>query len=500
MSIPIKEQYSPEELKQYFGNFIVDYQGEREVISLENLIELIQPGNDHIALIVMYQLFGNPYDKKFPEEQKRYQANKSKINRFAQLNYLDTKTFGVWYRNGQNPKPEYTLAVRRFLLTGFLYINVPTVDVINYRHTNLSKYQRFPNVLLIDGDNLYYHITPLFRMIRDNYYTLIFYKKDNISNNFSSFYRSDSKNIDVIEALGFKKDAADVDLTTLCTYIRIDYLQRHSERMVLPEKRFYVVTGDEYADELVNISNLDLSATSDNKLFDRLNAQPILYEFNQHSWSFDAAEIYPKSFGEILPAEYRNRLKINTSIVDAVFNKNQKNIFQFNPMCTPWLIKLLKRSRDNQNIMKPQYSTIVNILSNDRVINFESFLKVVNSMNIPLQDKIELHEQYFVLIGAKYFTRRELRDSFLVNHVNYLISILLKKSPNEEGFYQLTPEETKKLLEQPVSFPGELYIFYNVTQLIDLFTQTLDIPAALGVERINFGQNGNIVSLVVRVI
>lgn len=491
MSIPIKGYYNADELHKYFDSILRRSLTERGITTFGKYFsQLIESIDENIALQVLYEIFGDPVN-----DAEKYQSNSSNLQRFILGNYLNVKDFLIWYRTGANPNPEYTDSVKRFLLLGLLYIDIQTDDLLSYKSNKLTKYRKYDDILFIDGDNLYLHITPLFRISDMSLYGMIFFKKDNISNIFASFYRNNKERYDVIEAYGFKKDAADVDLTTLCTYIRDKYIGDNEDMLDPKIKRFYVVTGDEYADELVNLSNRDIAINMHtvNKLFYRLNAQPILYSKNRLSWSLDLRSIDHKIFGEILPAEYKDRPKIDWTIINDVFNNRVR--FNYDMMCSPWMIQLLKTT--GKHVLYQEYDDITKILLDEYIINFYTFINKVNSITSNQEIRNDLIEKYFVLIGAKFFTKIELRRLFLTPHYDYLTKNVYPRIEGQD-FYTLNQFEMSDLINMKPSSPDALYYFYNYLNPSDLFVTTLDIPLSLGVINMTFGEQGDISTITIK--
>ena len=493
MSVPIRGYYDSNELHKYFDAYLRLLLSDEGIDTFnKSYTDLIPLINDTIALQTLYLIFGD-----FIKDRDIFFTNSSKLHQFIMGNYLNVKEFLNWYKTGHAPNVEYTESVKRFLTIGLLYIDIQTIDIVSYKSDILVNYKRYDNILFIDGDNLYVHITPLFRIISDKYYRLIFFKKDNISNIFASFYRNNKEHHEIIESYGFKKDAADVSLTTLCTYIRENYINYNKDEMKPDVKHFYIITGDEYAEELVNISNHDIIYTIGNlnaDTFIRLNAQPILYRKNRYSWALDSNAIDPKIFGEILPAEYDDRIKINWTIIDAVFNGpiNRPFRFKYDVMCTPWLIRLIKNTLSD--MLDQEYSDIVKILLDNTVVDFDTLRSKIDTFNQVQQEK--LYEKYLVIIGAKFFTKDELRKYFLSNHYKYLQSEVYPKMIH--GTYQLNQFEMVSLINKFPLVQDALYYFYNFITPSDLFVNTLDIPLALGVTNMTFDEQGNISTITIK--
>lgn len=437
--------------------------------------------DDMKAAKIMHLIFGRP-GEVFNRRSDKYQ-NVALLEHFAMYNHIETDEVYPWY-SGSKPNSKMIEAVKRFLRIGFLYLEYNTNNSIQYKDTLIRKYSGYNNIVFIDGDNLYFHISPLFRIFDNEYYFIFFSKRNNISEIFSSYYHllGNPTSIDIITSFDTKKDAADVNLNLVSTYIRDSHLSEDYDT-----KNFYVLTGDQYAVEICALSNYQIGVNIRDLAsnFSWLNAQPLFY--NGRNWSFQINSIDNRIFGEILPKEYEHRMRFDRYNINLFLSSNQNR--NYDPMCTPYLINLIKERGDLA--LYGGYKEVQDILSDESVHNFDSFSQSIS--NRPQEKRRDLLESYLVLVGAKYFTRSELLFNFLPHHVSFVSRLFMG---NELDRYTLENDELIEFLNLPVNKLESLGAFYQFSNVDELFYRNIDIPISLKIKYIQF-ENEKIKSILI---
>jgi len=479
IAIPFKDSYGLDDQLNYFYKELLNiYKRQGIYTSRQNTINdyknLVNNINNIQALHFLYKIFDHPTELKMTRQWSR-------LEHFAMSNYINVKYLKQWYWGSNPPTNQIFRAVKKLLLHGVIFIPIKSDNLINYKNTSLNKYTNYQNIIFIDGDNLYSHITPLFRLDDRRYHNIIFFKKDNISDIFAALYNFNPQIADVIVSMGTLKDAADVDLTILSTFIRENVINKK-----IINKDFYILTGDEYADEVINISNSDLYSNKNTSLFQRLNAQPIIFDRNSpNSWAYDPRDFQFLTYGEPLPKDYGDRLYFNAANITMY---DQWNSVQYIPMCSTWMIDLI-RDRSPNISLASNYSRIQLLISRIDISNYQELKVEILKIQDPIV-RIDLFEKYLVLVAAKYFTRTELIRFFLHPHFTYISNLLGTRT----GDHVIKDNDLQYLFNLNIDKPGVLNVYYNFINIEELYLYP-DILVALGIISLGFSNNGKIIAL-----
>ena len=500
---PYKNQYTYQDIINTFYpelfRIIVDRYPERdELYTDQRYLTLINMTleNPLYAARFLYLIFGYP-DNIFGPNIFDKDAI-AKLEFFAMTNNLNIEKFESWYRQGSHDIDTF-LAVKRFLIDGSLTVELD----IGYLNDKLSEIlERFKNkshVFLLDADNLYRHIGPLFRLVDPDLYSISFFKKNNISPYYTGFralyYRTTNGiNSTTIEAYGARKDAADVEITTAMAILKVEEVL-HS----ISVGKYYVVTGDEYAHELVETSN-NFFRTRDHVI--RLNSQ--LIDFNKtwsrlQPWAIDPKDFPMHIYGELTDYNIDVKIRPIVSPFDGRDNNLNNLLVSVNPstntpICTMWMIYFIKNNPEISTPVMEDYTEIFNILRRIDISSYQEFKDYIFS-NVTVDKWIELRQQFLVLMGAKYFTMKELRQYFLPQQFSYLKSLKDKIKNDTLPFYTynrngrsitLTDKTLiNEFLALPISNRDIFNIFFKITFQTEAYLYHIDILIALSIYNVS---------------
>ncbi|HLX54175.1 MAG TPA: hypothetical protein VKR58_09545, partial [Aquella sp.] len=354
-----------------------------------------------------------------------------------------------------------------FLRSGVLFLPILGENLISYKNNKINIFEKYENILIIDGDNLYFHIGPLFRIKDPRYYYIVLYKRDNISRIFGTFYAPGIQ-YEIIRSLDIEKDSIDVNITALVTYLRLWCIIRNNPS----KKNFYMTSGDEFVHELILLSEDDIYNSNQRGLvsFERIQSQIIVDGNPERDWSFDINDIDNTIFGNITAYPYGDNIEYNEENINDFLHFQMHREYQ--PLVSPWFINLIKTKNISELEMYPEFDDVRGILKLITVTNFNEFRKESRRSE-------SLLEKYLVLTGSKYFTMGEIRRLFFIDHYQYLLEIGAYNRPMVlEGL------DLGRFLNNSIRNRERLYYVYPYARIDEFFYKNLDIPIALGVTRV----------------
>jgi len=484
---PYKSHYSYDEIKNIFypnlykiirgNNFVEPYSDSKYLELINHTLN-----NPFTAARFLYLIYGPP--------NVIYGGNKNKeiesaLDLFSMSNSIAPADFKKWYSQ-PSPNVDIFLAIKRFLLDGSLYFDIKKGYLNDLTADILKSYSGKDYVLLLDGDNLYYHIGHLFKILGSNVYAISFFRRNNISPIYGGYlelynriYNLNDTKIATVESYGARKDAADVELTTAMAYLKINQNLKN-----IKVGKYYIVTGDEYANELVITSNEFFKI--ENYVL-RLNSQ--LIDFTNYisrtmlsHWTINPADFPVNYFGELNPKILTERIKPNVSDTNNInFFINSNHPSTTNPINTNWLIDFIKSGIKLSDLPNNDYRLIIELLQQKNILSYRDFVNELN--NFSSSDKLNLLEQYLVLIGTKYFTTKEIVRYFFADQylfldrikLNYISGALIKISD---------PSIINYLVEIPIKNKDILNIFYNISHQKEAYIRHVDILNALSIKHV----------------
>ena len=497
-----KSFYSSDDIKNIFypnlyniiNGIYPKFYSDDEYIKLINSTLL----NPSYAANFLYLIYGQP-DSIF--DYPKNVEIESLLDLFSMSNSIEPKIFKAWYRQ-PNHNVDIFLAIKRFLIDGYLYVNI----VKNTLNNSLKEIFKIcpgkSTVFLIDGDNLYYHIGPLFKILGPEEYAINFFRSNNISPIYSGYlslynkYTKNKGNINTIESYNSRKDAADVELTTCMTFLKAYQI---SHKDIFEVGNYYIVTGDEYSHELVITSNIFYEKSD--YVF-RLNSQLIDFTKNisrnmQSPWTINPSHFSIKDFGELNPRLITDKIRPSLGVFDNQNNINNlilsDNPSTKDPINTMWVINFIKSIVDLPTLPDNEYSDVLNLLQR---IDIYSYKDLITELSLPKYNntKFELIEKYLVLIGAKYFTKAEMLKYFFSTQFKFFNALRALYNNNSltpdiavylDGNIVITGNILDQFLKLDIDNRDIFNLFFNITNIKDVYTKHIDVLWCLSIKNIN---------------
>lgn len=496
MNIIYKLSYTREEMQQYFYPLIISQYDGNQVYTEDDYIKsvnqlLFENMNSYKVAAIMTSMFNDGSALRNIRPVDKVNIKESRKELFASLYYIPPKIFKQWLRSPQiNIK--IMLAIKYFLIYGQTSFDIKPYQINDYLFTNKSKLEikYYNDLYLIDGDNLYSHILPLFNLNVIGGF-IVFYKRSNISPFFAAQLSMDQKeNINVIQTEQSKKDAADM---SICRYLTMITANRDNIRQ---NQRAHIISGDEASQEIIRMTNSYLQF----EYVDRINSQ--LIGPNKSFWDIsDYINYFPrKNYGDLIFKTEMSNLPIRSNINYFNFKDylsgNYSNTNSDNVIVSPWIIILMKRF--NNIITELHVERIIKIFN---IKSFADFLNYLDNNNFSTNDIFDYKDQLLKIIGAKFFTIQELVDKFLYNHIRLiteikkilikrniktidveLISRISKLTPDTDYIYLL--ELVREFISLYPDNTNFLRIYYKFINPIELYINYIDFNIALGIEDI----------------
>lgn len=423
----------------------------------------------------------------------------ARLDLFAMLNRIDVGIFKSWYFRG-TPDVNIYRAIKKFLLSGILYVNIDKNYLNNQLSTIFEIVKEKPYVALFDGDNLYYHIGSMFKILSPDFYSLVFFKKNNISPiyiGYSLLYQRRFEGTAIthstIEAYGARKDAADTELITATALLKVQQSLRN-----LNINKYYVITGDEYASELVRTTNeffgTNIMTRFNSQKFDFTDSNAI-----RNPWTINPSDFPINIYGELNGNKVGDKLRAELSIFGPKsFNEllNSTNPSTRDPTNSFWFLDYIKSLTNEELSIDPEYYQLVQIILTKNISSYRELIRELG--NYSQSDRVKLLQNYLVLIGAKYFTMQELIDNFLYRQRDYLNNI---KFNIEIGSiiltqYNITNDGSIRINDKDIIREFFLLdfanrdifdLFFEATSPMEAYLSNVDICIALGIKNIDFG-------------
>lgn len=505
--IPYRSQYTYQELQDIFYPRLFEIlfnraPTPRESYSNDNYLSLINAllGNPFAGARFLHLIFGDP--KNIFGNGRRDKDAEARLDLFAQANRIEPKVFKRWYQQGTHDVDIF-LALKRFLIDGSLGVFIPFGTLNEQSDEILQTYSGKSHVLLVDADNLYYYIGPLFKLTDPDTYSVGFFRKNNISPIYAGYhalyYRLNTGNqisTTTVEAYGARKDAADVELTTAMAYMKI--YQATAGAQV---GKYYIVTGDEYAYELAASTN-DFFGRSDYAV--RLNSQPTNFtdrRFVRSKWTINPADFPMRLYGklnlreiEVDPRPVSGPFDGQANSLNNLLTSNQPSTSD--PTNSMWMIEFIKVNPELYIPVLIDYEEIFSILTRIDISSYQEFMSYINN-NYVGERNIELKEQYLVLIAAKYFTRNELITYFLLNQYNYIESLrqgvlngtLERYKYRREGNDVIITDNATiiQFISLSISNRDIFNIFFKISHPFEAYIYHIDVLLALSINNVTTG-------------
>lgn len=505
--IPYKPQYSHDELRSIFYPLLIrtfsgreprpdeGYSDARYMKLINRLLD-----NPFIGSKILHQIFGNPQDIFGPV--MRDKEAEARLDLFAMSNRIEPKSFKRWYREGTHDVDVF-LAIKRFLIDGTLYIPIPFNNLNVQSAEIFSLYPNKFSVFLIDGDNLYYHIGPIFKLLSPDLYSIVFYRVGNISPIYAgyltlynrTFPEEERSKFTTVESYGARKEAADVELITCMARVSIHQTIRNTEI-----GKYSIVTGDESAHELIETTNGYFNRTD---LVQRLNSQ--LIDFTDRflrnmrpAWTIDPRDFPMNTYGELNSRLITGKLRPIISVFDGGRN-NLNNLLVStqpsteDPINTMWAIDYVKSLSIPTVPADPEYFELFQLLLR---IDISSYGDLVRALNEEYNEVMirNFKEQYLVLIGAKYFSRKELLTYFFPAQLRYLnrlragiVNQTLASTSYIRDDNNITIKDSlivNEFFRLPINNKDVFNMFYKNTFAVEAYLYHIDVPIALSIYKI----------------
>lgn len=430
-----------------------------------------------------------------PESQIR-KSIESRKELFASLHFLRPIDFKNWFKR---PVRDFEIlnAIKQFLISGRISydVGVRTLTPFLYDEIKNSEFLNNNDILLLDGDNLYSHITPLFELDENIGMIVTFFKHGNISPYYSAYanYKKNLVRYNTIESEQSKKEAADICMNK---YITRQLVQLINSRKNVPSRKMLIITGDESSEETIATHNAELRYLNLLKNYEeyliRINSQIEGLE-REHPWSIKNIDFPRKYYGDLLFKSREKGSKIlersEISIINLGYylegNLSENN--NINVIVSSWVIQLIKRYKH-----KITNYEVEKILKLNDIRNYEDFIRYVDN----IQDGGIRHrykDQYLKIIGAKFFTNEELIRDFYNTHYELIKKIKNRYDiiyrPPRDGIYIVgineEDEDIKYYLNQFIGTKPANYdilsTFYTNIDFKQLYYNYIDIDIALGI-------------------
>jgi len=466
---------------------------------------------DDIYVRLVNQLLSSPIDQVVLMQnffEKGIELYINTLYDFATINDIKTDDLFNWY---VNPKLDnsITIAIKRLLYTGVLFHlkKIYSLDqFINIYKTKQHEYIQANNIFFLDGDNLYLHGSRFFQLTdgNKNNYGFTFFKQGTISPNISILSEySKTKNY-IIDSYAYDKDAADVILNELLTFLKYSLLSFSQDNQ---NKTFYILTGDHYANEILE-SGIEFVKSNNltNVRFRWVNTQVISYIRGIKSakdddiWAYNPNDFpiyefgvlsFPRYSDEINISNVRGaktispvgKLKINIGDIGRYLKRDMNFIGEkldgLNvkyPIASSYIIRMIKSGIGFMSNFEIDF-----ILRRFDVINYDNFITVLSNW-YGNESIINFKDEYLVLMGSKLLTRKEIRNYFYNEQFNMLTNLRLNLINRGILTYKInrgTPEyDIMMKIPQNDNILKYLYKFLTYREM---YYKHLDIDIALGI-------------------